>query len=162
MEAKYFAVPGFFLFGAAITAYGLILREDTPFWVLLIPPVFMGLGSAMIWPSVSLTATRDLGQADAGAGSGIYNTTRQVGAVLGSALIALMMESRISAESQKAVAAIAKTGSDGASSIGAGHRRGARDGRRGPRVPAPGVLAGPGPGAVAAGPGGDRRIRWWR
>ncbi|MFJ6415998.1 DHA2 family efflux MFS transporter permease subunit [Paeniglutamicibacter sp. NPDC091659] len=117
VEAKYFAVPGFFLFGASITAYGLILREDTPFWVLLVPPVFMGLGSAMIWPSVSLTATRDLGQADAGAGSGIYNTTRQVGAVLGSALIALMMESRISAESQKAVAAIAKTGSDGASSI---------------------------------------------
>ncbi len=120
VEAKYFAVPGFFLFGAGITAYGLILREDTPFWVLLIPPVFMGLGSAMIWPSVSLTATRDLGQADAGAGSGIYNTTRQVGAVLGSALIALMMESRISAESTKAISAVAKAGSDGSAAVALG------------------------------------------
>lgn len=106
IEAKFFAVPGFFLFGASITAYGLIMRADTPFWVLLIPPVFMGVGSAMIWPSVSLTATRDLGQADAGAGSGVYNTTRQVGAVLGSALIALMMESRIAVESEKVVASM--------------------------------------------------------
>ncbi|GAA5226725.1 DHA2 family efflux MFS transporter permease subunit [Paeniglutamicibacter antarcticus] len=106
IEAKYFAVPGFFLFGASITAYGLIMRADTPFWVLLIPPVFMGVGSAMVWPSVSLTATRDLGQADAGAGSGVYNTTRQVGAVLGSALIALMMESRIALESEKVVASM--------------------------------------------------------
>ncbi|MDO5743696.1 MAG: DHA2 family efflux MFS transporter permease subunit [Micrococcaceae bacterium] len=106
VEAKYFAVPGFFLFGASITAYGLILRADTPFWVLLLPPVFMGVGSAMVWPSVSLTATRDLGQADAGAGSGVYNTTRQVGAVLGSALIALMMESRIASESEKVIASM--------------------------------------------------------
>lgn len=111
VEAKHFAIPGFFLFGVSITVYGLIMRADTPFWVLLLPPLFMGLGSAMIWPSVSLTATRDLGQAEAGAGSGIYNTTRQVGAVLGSALIALMMESRLAVESQKAVSAMATGGS---------------------------------------------------
>ncbi|GAA1857276.1 DHA2 family efflux MFS transporter permease subunit [Paeniglutamicibacter psychrophenolicus] len=119
IEAKYFAVPGFFLFGAAITAYGLILRADTPFWVLLLPPVFMGLGSAMIWPSVSLTATRDLGQANAGAGSGVYNTTRQVGAVLGSALIALMMESRIAVESEKVVASMAAGASGAPAGVGA-------------------------------------------
>jgi MFS family permease len=110
VDAKYFAIPGFFLFGASITAYGLMLRADTPFWLLLLPPVLMGLGSAMIWPAVSLTATRDLGHADAGAGSGVYNTTRQVGAVLGSALIALVMESRIAVESEKAVAALAADG----------------------------------------------------
>ena len=110
IEAKYFAIPGFFLFGASITVYGLMLRADTPFWLLLLPPVVMGLGSAMIWPAVSLTATRDLGQAEAGAGSGVYNTTRQFGAVLGSALIALMMESRIAVESEKAVAALASDG----------------------------------------------------
>ncbi|WP_043474407.1 DHA2 family efflux MFS transporter permease subunit [Paeniglutamicibacter gangotriensis] len=122
IEAKYFAVPGFFLFGASITVYGLILRADTPFWVLLIPPVFMGLGSAMIWPSVSLTATRDLGQADAGAGSGVYNTTRQVGAVLGSALIALMMESRIAVESEKVMASMSSSAA--AASAGAGASNG--------------------------------------
>ncbi|MBB2994421.1 DHA2 family efflux MFS transporter permease subunit [Paeniglutamicibacter cryotolerans] len=104
VDARKFAIPGFFLFGASITVYGLILGPDTPFWLLLLPPLGMGIGSAMIWPSVSMTATRDLGQADAGAGSGVYNTTRQVGSVLGSALIALMMESRIAAETTLATA----------------------------------------------------------
>lgn len=33
----------------------------------------------------------------AGAGAGVYNTTRQVGAVLGSAAIAVLMESRLAA-----------------------------------------------------------------
>ena len=152
VEAKYFAVPGFFLFGASITAYGLMLRADTPFWVLLLPPVFMGLGSAMIWPAVSLTATRDLGQADAGAGSGVYNTTRQVGAVLGSALIALMMESRIAVESEKAVASMAAGRRLRRAGVGRAGNRGA-----GARIPAPGILAGPGPGAAAAGHRGDGR-----
>lgn len=105
VDPKLLAVPGFLLFGGAIVAYGLIIAPDTPYWVLLLPPVVMGLGSALIWPSVSLTATRDLGQAEAGAGSGVYNTTRQVGAVLGSALIAALMEGRIAAESAAALAA---------------------------------------------------------
>jgi hypothetical protein len=35
--------------------------------------------------------------ASAGAGAGIYNTTRQVGAVLGSAGIAVLMQARLSA-----------------------------------------------------------------
>ena len=36
--------------------------------------------------------------AEAGAGSGVYNTTRQIGAVLGSAGIAVLMQSRLAAE----------------------------------------------------------------
>ena len=36
--------------------------------------------------------------AQAGAGSGVYNTTRQIGAVLGSAGIAVLMQARIAAE----------------------------------------------------------------
>jgi EmrB/QacA subfamily drug resistance transporter len=106
VDPKLLAVPGFLLFGGGIVAYGLLLAPGTAYWVLLLPPVVMGIGSAAIWPAVSLTATRDLGQADAGAGSGVYNTTRQVGAVLGSALIAFLMESRIAVESRLAVAAI--------------------------------------------------------
>ena len=67
-------------------------------WTLLIPSAVQGIGSAMIWPSLSLAATKNLTPRDAGAGSGIYNTTRQIGSVLGSALIAVMMEARVSAE----------------------------------------------------------------
>jgi EmrB/QacA subfamily drug resistance transporter len=113
VDPKYLAAPGFALFGGAIVAYGLLLTPDVPFWLLLVPPVAMGLGSACVWPAVSMTATRDLGHAEAGAGSGVYNTTRQVGAVLGSALIAALMESRIAAES-RAAAVGAAPGADSA------------------------------------------------
>ena len=39
----------------------------------------------------------DPGQDLAGAGSGVYNATRQIGAVVGSAAIALLMDARLAA-----------------------------------------------------------------
>ena len=53
---------------------------------------------AFIWSPLAATATRNLPPDLAGAGSGVYNATRQVGSVLGSAGIAAFMTSRISAE----------------------------------------------------------------
>ncbi len=58
----------------------------------------MGIGSAFIWAPLAATATRNLPPQLAGAGSGVYNTTRQVGSVLGSAGMAAFMTTRISAE----------------------------------------------------------------
>ena len=58
----------------------------------------MGVGMAFIWAPLAATATRNLPPDLAGAGSGVYNATRQVGSVLGSAGIAAFMTSRISAE----------------------------------------------------------------
>lgn len=92
------AVPGFLLIGGATVVYAFMMHADIPLWTLLLPSTVQGVGSAMIWPSLSLAATKNLPPRDAGAGSGIYNTTRQIGSVLGSALIAVLMESRISAQ----------------------------------------------------------------
>ncbi|EUA73398.1 drug transporter domain protein [Mycobacterium xenopi 4042] len=58
----------------------------------------MGVGMAFIWSPLAATATRNLPPSLAGAGSGVYNATRQVGAVLGSAGMAAFMTSRITAE----------------------------------------------------------------
>ena len=52
--------------------------------MLLIPAAFLGLGMSGIWAPLASTATRNLPPAQAGAGSGVYNMTRQVGSVLGS------------------------------------------------------------------------------
>ncbi len=53
---------------------------------------------AFIWSPLAATATRNLPSDVAGAGSGVYNATRQVGSVLGSASMAAFMTTRISAE----------------------------------------------------------------
>ena len=58
----------------------------------------MGIGMAFIWAPLGATATRNLPPRLAGAGSGVYNTTRQVGSVLGSASMAAFMSARIKAE----------------------------------------------------------------
>lgn len=97
-DPRFFAVPGFILFGGGIVAFALLMHATTPLWILLIPSAIQGVGSALIWPSLSLAATRDLGPENAGAGSGVFNTTRQIGAVLGSALIAVLMQARITAQ----------------------------------------------------------------
>jgi hypothetical protein len=57
-----------------------------------------GVGMAFIWSPLAATATRNLPPHLAGAGSGVYNTTRQVGSVLGSAGVAAFMTWRIGDE----------------------------------------------------------------
>ncbi|KNC18365.1 multidrug MFS transporter [Arthrobacter sp. RIT-PI-e] len=92
---KYIAIAGFAGMSAALFWLGSILTPDVPIWQLLLPIALLGLSSAGIWSPVSLTATRNLSPSLAGAGSGVYNTTRQMGAVLGSAAIAAIMQARL-------------------------------------------------------------------
>jgi hypothetical protein len=75
-----------------------IMTPDVPIWHLLFPIAMLGLANAGMWSPLSTTATRNLPPWLAGAGSGVYNTTRQIGSVLGSAGIAVLMQARISAE----------------------------------------------------------------
>jgi hypothetical protein len=79
-------------------------------WALLLPIALLGLANAFVWAPLSTTATRNLPIQNAGAGAGVYNTTRQVGAVLGSASIAVLMQSRLSATMPGGDAAEAGTG----------------------------------------------------
>jgi hypothetical protein len=58
----------------------------------------LGFGMAGVWAPLAATATRNLPPQFAGAGSGVYNATRQVGAVLGAAGIAVLIDSRLAAE----------------------------------------------------------------
>jgi hypothetical protein len=58
----------------------------------------LGFANAGIWAPLSSTVTRNLPPRLAGAGSGVYNTTRQIGAVLGSAAIAVLIQARLVAE----------------------------------------------------------------
>ncbi|CRZ18132.1 MFS transporter [Mycolicibacterium neworleansense] len=89
---------GFSAMAIGLTWLAFEMTPTTPIWRLLLPQVVMGVGMAFIWSPLAATATRNLPPDLAGAGSGVYNATRQVGSVLGSAGIAAYMTSRIGAE----------------------------------------------------------------
>lgn len=89
---------GFSALAVALTWLSIEMTPSTAIWRLLLPFTVMGVGMACIWSPLAATATRDLPPQFAGAGSGVYNATRQVGSVLGSAGMAAFMTSRLSAE----------------------------------------------------------------
>ena len=86
---------GFSVLAIALTWLSIEMTPTTPIWRLVLPITAMGVGSAFVWSPLAATATRNLPPRLAGAGSGVYNTTRQVGAVLGSAAMAAFMTWRI-------------------------------------------------------------------
>jgi EmrB/QacA subfamily drug resistance transporter len=73
------------------------MTPDSEVWQLLVPMAVFGVGNAFVWAPNSATATRNLPMQLAGAGAGVYNATRQLGAVLGAAGIAVLMDARVAA-----------------------------------------------------------------
>lgn len=98
VHPRLITVTGFSLTFLSLVWLSAEMRPETAAWRLLLPMALMGAGSAGIWAPLSATATRNLPMHLAGAGAGVYNATRQVGAVLGSAGIALLMDSRLAAQ----------------------------------------------------------------
>ena len=95
------AVTGMVLLAVSLFWYAGMLSPDVAIGWLLLPSAVMGLANAAMWAPISTTVTRNLTPRDAGAGSGVYNTTRQIGAVFGSASIAVLMQARLTAELPK-------------------------------------------------------------
>ncbi|MFY9922026.1 MAG: hypothetical protein WAL26_27100, partial [Mycobacterium sp.] len=89
---------GFSMLAIAMTWLSVEMTPTTPIWRIVLPLTATGIGMAFIWSPLAATATRNLASDVAGAGSGVYNATRQVGSVLGSASMAAFMTTRISAE----------------------------------------------------------------
>ena len=98
VNPKYITAAGLVLMSVALFWNSSLMHPDTPIWLFLLPSAVLGFANAGIWAPLSSTATRNLPPRQAGAGSGVYNTTRQIGAVLGSAAIAVLIQSRLAAE----------------------------------------------------------------
>jgi len=98
VNPKYITAGGLALMSVGLFWNSALMHPDTPIWLFLLPSAVLGFANAGIWAPLSSTATRNLPPRQAGAGAGVYNTTRQIGAVLGSAAIAVLMQSRLAAE----------------------------------------------------------------
>lgn len=97
VDPRLLLVPGLGLTAGSLCWYAALMTPDTPTWEFLLPSALMGIGQAGMWGPLATTATRNLEPRQAGAGAGIYNTTRTIGSVLGSAAIAGFMQARLSA-----------------------------------------------------------------
>jgi EmrB/QacA subfamily drug resistance transporter len=93
-DPRFLLVPGLACVGIALLWYSSLMNVDTPIWMFLLPSALMGIGNAGMWGPLATTATRNLPPRQAGAGAGIYNTTRTMGSVIGSASIAAFMQAR--------------------------------------------------------------------
>ncbi|MGK3956836.1 DHA2 family efflux MFS transporter permease subunit [Arthrobacter sp. R4] len=98
VNPRYITSGGLVLMAVALAWNSVLMHPDTPILLFLLPSAVLGFANAGIWAPLSSTATRNLPPRQAGAGSGVYNTTRQIGAVLGSAAIAVLIQARLAAE----------------------------------------------------------------
>jgi EmrB/QacA subfamily drug resistance transporter len=119
-DSRLLLVPGLVLFAGAHFWYSALSNMDTPIWMFLLPSAVMGIGSAGLWGPLATTATRSLQPRQAGAGSGIYNTTRTMGSVLGSSAIAAFMQARLEANLPGAAAHAGQMGSGALPAVVAG------------------------------------------
>lgn len=69
-----------------------VLRESVPTWAVAVVVLVLGVGNAFVWAPNSTITLRGLDTRIAGAGSGVYNTSRQVGAVIGASATAAFIE----------------------------------------------------------------------
>ncbi len=97
VDPRMLLVPGLLLTVISLFWYAALMNPDTEIWMFLLPSALMGIGQSGMWGPLATTATRNLQPRQAGAGSGIYNTTRTIGSVLGSAAIAALMQNRLEA-----------------------------------------------------------------
>lgn len=98
IHPRYIIATAFLLNAIAIGWIAVIATPTTPIWQLLLPVSLMGVASSGIWAPLAATATRNLPMSSAGAGSGVYNTTRLIGSVLGSAAVGALIQTRLAAE----------------------------------------------------------------
>ena len=91
------AGTGLLALSIVIVVLGWLMTPTSHVWQILLAAVLLGVANSLVWGPLSTSANRTLPRHLAGAGSGVYNTTRQMGSVIGSAAIAALMTARIDA-----------------------------------------------------------------
>ena len=109
-DPKPFAIAGLTMAAISIGAAALITTPAVDARWMYAISVLYGVANSMMWGPLSMVATRNLERHLAGSGSSVYNTMRQIGAVIGSAAIAAMMSAQLARQ----------LGEDAAARVGGG------------------------------------------
>jgi len=92
---KYILIAGLTLFGLGMGLIALIAQTDSAWYDFLAPQVAAGIGIGCTFAPMITMAMRNIDPMMAGAASGLFNTTRQVGTVIGTAGVGALLQNRL-------------------------------------------------------------------
>jgi EmrB/QacA subfamily drug resistance transporter len=92
---KFILMSGLILFGAGMGWLALIAHPNSSWPVFLAPLVVAGLGMGCIFAPMVTVAMRNVDPRMAGAASGVLNTVRQTGLVIGTAAVGALLQNRL-------------------------------------------------------------------
>ncbi len=92
---KFILMSGLILFGAGMGWIALIAHPDSSWPVFVAPLIVAGLGMGCIFAPMVTVAMRNIEPRMAGAASGVLNTVRQVGLVIGTAAVGALLQNRL-------------------------------------------------------------------
>jgi len=95
---KYILMSGLLLFGFGMGWLALIAHPDSSWQDFLVPLMVAGIGMGCTFAPLVTTAMRNIQPQMAGAASGVLNTVRQVGLVIGTAAVGALLQNRLVSE----------------------------------------------------------------
>jgi EmrB/QacA subfamily drug resistance transporter len=147
---KYILLCGLTLFGVGMGWAVLIATPHSAWYDFLPPLIVAGLGMGGTFPPMTTVAMSDVDPRMAGGASGVLNTTRQVGSVIGTAAVGALLQNRlVSALTSQATAASAGLPPQARGPFVNGFRQAASTGLIGGAPASSGAPAGTSPGLAA-------------
>jgi EmrB/QacA subfamily drug resistance transporter len=92
---KYILMTGIFVFAIGFGTLTYVAGPDSTWINFLVPAIVAGAGMGMTFAPMTTVAMRNISPRMAGAASGVLNTTRQVGAAVGSAIVGALLQNRL-------------------------------------------------------------------
>ena len=92
---KYILMTGVLVFAIGFGTLTFVAGPDSTWINFLVPAIVAGAGMGMTFAPMTTVAMRNISPRMAGAASGVLNTTRQVGAAVGSAVVGALLQNRL-------------------------------------------------------------------
>jgi EmrB/QacA subfamily drug resistance transporter len=92
---KYILLTGITLFTIGFGLVTYVAGPDSTWITFLVPAIIAGAGMGMTFAPMTTVAMRNISPRMAGAASGILNTTRQLGAAIGSAVVGAILQNQL-------------------------------------------------------------------
>ncbi len=94
---KYILMTGISLFTVGIGAIAYVAGATSTWSTFLVPAIIAGAGMGMTFAPMTTVAMRNIAPRVAGSASAVMNTIRQLGAVIGSAVMGALLQNRLAA-----------------------------------------------------------------